>query len=863
VESRARIQLFSDSGGTERAKPSPSTVAGAGTLSYPIPQTSQPIVHIDVVPSWDPISKGEDVSDIIAVHQDGEIRALSGDLRAEKWCTSITSLIAADDVALTSTTTFQVEYSTLIDAVTAGKGLLKERADLRAMLGTDIRTGPIEGHATVLFLVTSSREHDSPKAKPLTLRMFALQGNRSHRYNGGFMSTSPSLQHMQSITLPEPSDPESISQQSSQILLHAPRGTLYHGLDKDLRIYDLSGTVPKLSSYVRLGQNSVSSFLRLSSSSIVTASSTSLAIHDTNYRSVQAYQPLSNTNASNMASATAGAKPHLIRLLSYFSQLGIVLAMGDKNDLLAFQVTLPHTAFGGQRKRKRDGLLIDSIGRGLGEPVAESSSRDAVPMSFGSPLPSRTAHDTDWQELMTRLDGDATQVRIDKFEAVMLVELGVTGNRRWAAGKSQDLSEPGSRQNKKNAKAPQDTPLSGQETNNDQIASDVAHRNKVLYVLKKIFSFADSVRQPERTTTSSGDAASSLKVVFFPPKLFIWLAKSGNLSPSNVELALRHENHPIITPTLPAGALTEALVELDPSLVVVMYLLKSPAYLDAEELAHVVKSMLHILEAKDRTDGRFLTNGEEENITGEREDTQQCGAVTAGDDVPPKHQDLSSVPRQALMAALRRLYSFPASTITNALRKPLNGSETMKLIEELRIELSRGGWTSDPEFSSDLYKHQEHHETLHMLITLINCAVDSIGMGGWFLGASSAFDNSEDRADMLELMIAEISAVLQGVQEAAYLAGTLTQMLLYGKSAAAGTRANPPKGKDTTVIAKPVTLSLDTVDTRLLPLSLKAPQAIPLTKVGAGGEIQKRSRRDIGRLKSKMVGKYSRERILL
>lgn len=863
MESRARIQLFSDSDGTERAKPSPATVTGAGKLSYPIPQTSQPIVHIDVVPSWDPISKGEDVSDVIAVHQDGEIRSLSGDLRTEKWCTSITSLIAADDVALTSTTILQVEYSTLIDAATAEKGLLKERADLRAMLGTDIRTDSIEGHATVLILVTSSQEHDSPNAKPLTLHMFALQGKRSHRNNGGFMSTSPSLQHMQSVTLPELSDPESISQQLSQILLHAPSGTLYHGLDKDLRVYDLSGTVPKLSSYVHLGQNSVSSFLRLSSSSIVTASSTSLAIHDTNYRSVQAYQPLSNINASNMASATAGAKPHPVWLLSYFSQLGIVLAMGDKNNLLAFQVTLPHTAFGGQRKRKRDGLLIDSIGRGLGEPVAESNSRNTAPMSFGSPLPSRTAHDTHWQEMMTKLDGDATQERIDSFEAVMLAELGVTGNRRWAAGKSQDLSEPASSQNKKNAKAPQDTPLSGQETNNGQIAPVVAHGGKILYVLRKMFSLVDRERQPERTATSSGGSASSLRVVFFPPKLFMWLAKSGNLSPSNVELALRHENHPIVPPTLPAGALTEALVELDPSLVVVMYLLKGPAYLDAEELAHVVKSMLHILEAQDQTNGRLLTSGGEENVTSKREDTQQCGAVTAGDDVPPKHQNLSSVPRQALMAALRRLYSFAASTITNALRKVLNGSETMKLIEELRTELSRGGCTSDPEFSSDLYNHQEHHETLHMLITLINCAVDSIGMGGWFLGAPSAFDKSEDKADMLELMMAEISAVLQGVQEAAYLAGTLTQMLLYGKSVATGTRANPPKSKDTTGIAKPVTLSLNAVDTRLLPLSLKAPQAIPSTKVGAGGEIQKRSGRDIGRLKSKMVGKYSRERILL
>ncbi len=863
MESRARIQLFSDNGGRERAEPSSSTVPGASTVSFPIPETSQPVVFLDVIPSWDPVSKSKDVSDIIAVHQDGEIRSLSGDLRAEKWCTSVASLIPADDVALTSTATFQVEYSSLIDAETAGKGLLKGRADLRAMLGTDIPTGEINGHATVLFLVTTSQEHGSSKATPLTLHIFALHGSRSNRNTGGFLSTSPSLQHMQSVLLPEPSDPESLPQKSSQILLHASSGTFYHGSGKDLRIYDLSGTIPKLSSYVRVGQNSVTSFLRLSSSSILTATSTSLAIYDTTYRSVQAHRSLSNTNASETTSALAGAKTNPIRLLSYSPQLGLAVAMSDKNDLLAFQITLPQSALGGQRKRKRDGLLIDSIGRGLREPVAQSKIPSIISCRLGSPLPSRTVHDTHWEEMMVKLDDDATEERMDVFETAMFLELGVAEDFGWAADTSSDLSESDLNQNKKKSKTSPVKSLPGRQTSNDQIPPDLAHRGKVLYVLGKMFSFADDERQPGRSATSSVGAASNLKIVFFPSKLYLWLVHSGHFCASNIELALRHQNQSIAPPALATGALTEALMVYDPSLMTMMFLLKSFVYLDAEELAHLVKFLLHILDTKERTNGRLLANGEGEYVTGDGEDVKQCGVVTPGDDLPPKHRNLSSIPRHALWATLRKLYSFPASTITNALRKQLNGSDIICLVEELRIELSLGGWTSDPEFPSDLYNHEEYHDTLHMLTTLINCAIDSIGMGGWFLGASSAFDNSEDKADMLELMIAEISAVLQGVQEAAYLAGTFTQMLLYGKSVAAGARAIPSKAKDTTAMAKPVTLSLDTVDTRLLPLSLKAPQAVPLTKVGAGGEIQKRSRRDIGRLKSKKVGKYSRERILL
>ena len=865
LDSRAKIQLFSDSVGTKRAKPSP-TVANAGMISYPIPESSQPIVHIDVLPSLKPSSMSEDLFDIIAVHHDGEIRCLSGDLRREMWCTSIASLIAADDVEGPLTTTLCVQYSTLIDDETAGKGLLKGRADLQAMLGVDIASGSADGHATVLFLVTSPQNHDASSAKPMTVHMFALQGTRSTPVNGSLTTRGSSLLHMHSVTLPEPSESESVSQQSSQILLHASSGTLYHGSDKSLRIYDLSGTVPKRSSYLQFGQstNGVTSFLRLSSSSIITASSTALTIQDANYRSVQAIYPLSIINTSKKTTGTAGTKDYPVppvRLLFYFSQVGLVLAMSDKHDLLAFQITLPHSILGGQRKRKRDGLLIDSIGRGIQGSGVQSSLPSPIPPSLGKLLPSRAVHDPHWQEVMATLDEYATEERIDVFETLILLELGVVKDPQWAADRAQVLADSAANQNKKNSKTRQATSTRDQQSTNDQIAPSLVQKGKVLYILEKMFSFADEKRQLGPTTTSTIDTASSLKVVFFPFKLFMWLVQSGNLSASNVELALRHKNLSSVPPTLPTGALTESILEYDPSLHLIMVLLKSPVYLDVVELTHLVKSLLQILKARERTRGALLRNGERDDVNGEMEDMSQCGAVAAEYDFNSKPEDPPSLHRLALIAALLKLYSFPPSTITKALRQQLNGSETLHLIEELRIELVKGGWTSDPESLSHLDQRQYHHEALHLVITMINCAIDSIGMGGWFLGAS-ALDDSEDKADMIEYMIAEVSAVLQGVQEAAYLAGTLTQILLYGKSVAASLRANALKGTDTAAIAKPVTLSLDNADPRLLPLSLKAPQAIPLTKVDAGGEIQKRSRRDIGRLKSKMVGKYSRERIV-
>ena len=49
-----------------------------------------------------------------------------------------------------------------------------------------------------------------------------------------------------------------------------------------------------------------------------------------------------------------------------------------------------------------------------------------------------------------------------------------------------------------------------------------------------------------------------------------------------------------------------------------------------------------------------------------------------------------------------------------------------------------------------------------------------------------------------------------------------------------------------------------------LPLGLNLDKdRVPLTKVGAGGEVMRRSRRDIGDLKSRRVGEYSFERIVI
>jgi hypothetical protein len=75
----------------------------------------------------------------------------------------------------------------------------------------------------------------------------------------------------------------------------------------------------------------------------------------------------------------------------------------------------------------------------------------------------------------------------------------------------------------------------------------------------------------------------------------------------------------------------------------------------------------------------------------------------------------------------------------------------------------------------------------------------------------------------------------------------------------------PASDSHTEKRSKPIILPFVDQDIRTLPLGLglKAEKQISLLKVAAGGAVHKRTRRDIGYLKSQKVGKYSRERIIV
>jgi len=214
-----------------------------------------------------------------------------------------------------------------------------------------------------------------------------------------------------------------------------------------------------------------------------------------------------------------------------------------------------------------------------------------------------------------------------------------------------------------------------------------------------------------------------------------------------------------------------------------------------------------------------------------------------------------------LRYCMKRLCAFHETDIRNAFRQEFSHEDLLFFLDNLRISLARGGWLS--QYVEELPIHLEGGEQsgnrLSICTKLLSCAIDSLGTGGWVTN-NSLSTNTGDTIDTITYLKAEISAALEGIEEAAYLIAMLNEVLLYSKTVKHW--HNLPNTENSSVV-KPITVSMESWEDQVLPIGLKADQSVGLTKTGAGGEIKERSMRDLGMLKSRKVGAYSFERILI
>ena len=757
---------------------------------------------------------------LIALHKDGSITGYSNDLKTEEWHSSINGEVSN----LASAPVIQA--AAILGVQQARKSVLRNREDILATLGPD-RDGV--DHSLLIVISRPLAKDANRNAGALELQIYHIRFTNLDK--GGFTSDmAQKLQPLAILAIPEPS---SFISKESRITMHTASGTVYQDAEGALAVYDLNGSVPRLVHTVV--RDSGRSYLRVSPELAASSRGTSLSLIDLTYDSLQNEGTLTINHEAKVAQKSKNPKDKPtttedVQLLSYFAPLGVMVAL-DGQRLLAVQLFMTEQV-GESRKRKREGLLVNALGRGSS--LISAASRNSVASSresksLGTSLMSIDV--SDWNAQKTALDRCVAQDDKKEFERLMAAALGIN-----ATGEKKHIPSPG-----------------GQNHIN---------RHAVSYALKTIFS----VDQAYLDADPAHAALLYMDVRFFPHRIGKWLIEKGLFSLDQIELSLKQYGDLPITSKLANGSLIRALANFDSSLEVLLSVLASPVPLGSLELVHVLAIVAKVPNSGATEPQRLLTNGEGEDESGNVNRFQTVnGHITDSTASPSPNRPADDPSLRLLNSAMKRLYTCPPSSVARALKKELTTPQLRLLVDSLRLEIARGGWLSPYEDnldSLDFSLRDNNH--MSSIAHLFNCVIDSLGTGGWILGDPMSDDLTES-ADTIAYMKAEISAALEGIEEATYLKGMLREILLYGKDSL-NSPVKHSKSNEAQLQAplpKPETMTLDEEGSQLLPLGLKLAPVISTIKVGAGGELIKRSRRDIGRLKSRMVEKYSFDRIMI
>ena len=797
------------------------------TASLDLDPNARPVIHVDTYQESGGTVNGAPENKLLAVHEDGLVSCFSKDLSTQEWSTHITHRSPERDRGLA----VQVEDAAILGVQQAKKTLFKDRDDILATLNAV--SEDLDGSLLVI-IARSSIEGNADGKSSLMLRVFTIKPAIS---SANFLSgaSRERLHELISAILPEPTH---LSSQKSTFMFYPGFGSLHQSCESKFAVYDLNGLAPRLVHEIPLADDT-SSCLQLSPGLFACSNGTSLSIIDLPYWSLQAERDMIETIQALDSTQTPKKHrdlPVRLRLLRYFAPLDIIIAL-DGRKLVAIQLSTNLSQPGNARKRKRGGCLADSIGHKscLATATVIHNGSESKLRSLGNHLPSSVTGQQ-WSDQKTSLDRFSSQSDTQRFDDVAARTLGL--------------------ENKK-----------GENSKLCSSKDSVIDRRKIYHLLGNIFAVNETNGSSQVLQT---EQPKTLKMRFLPRKICDWLIEACLFTTYHVELALKHQGSIPFTAEIVTGALIHAVAALDTSLELVANILASNIPLSSGELVQILAIITRDTEHLEMTE--LLTNGGPGAVGNDHGNKMQ---LTNGEANSPSPSDLSTtfdsgLRHHILTLTLKRLHACPSRSISRSLKHHLPPSQLRLLIDILRLSIARNGWLSpydDNAIISPPANQDDNNNQLTHITHLFTSVIDAIGTAGWLLGTSSLADNLTETSDTISYMKAEISAALEGIEEATYLRGMLGEMLLCGKEALLrsetpliGRIDHPPAAGP----IKPITIALDNeAEARLLPLGLKPAPVVSKTRIAAGGEVVQRSKRDIGRLKSRMVGRYSFERIVI
>jgi hypothetical protein len=765
--------------------------------------------------------------DLLIVKENGEIGCLNGETLEERWTSPASALERENDQLEGSRI---IEYAELCSANTVAQGIFKEDPSVLAIYPQDILEN---GYNPDVLVLISRRK---VKGLPLSryIHIVAFPNVTSAHTNGSKHSVHVLL------SAQFPTDAHG-SRKPVHFALHALGGIL-HQLQGDLlTTFALNplGLKPQSTMSVR---NS-SSFLRLSSTSIMIASQATLSIYNPKYQSILSTINLDTQKYGESLKRKRGADsevgpgvPGDSYLASYFSKLSTAVAIIG-NDLIAVQIE-------GNKDRRGEsgaaGLLIDSLGCAI---PGHKRGREGKP----------NVQNLESETLSGYLSGTLNSAKVPSSKDLSKLETA------FSAGDTKEFDNIITQRALKLTPSP--TANASPELRRG--AATEVDRRWVIYALGKIFQLNDS----------DDSETHRLSVVFHAPATFLWLVKGGHVTIANIRSALRSESN-LFDSQISTSELVSAVYDFNPDMDLLLALVRYN-YMDAIGLVDIIKILIdsfELLGEREDAQPRLLTNGEDHQPRDEYTDAEleELEAQAEADLNLAEYQleSGSGVRGQALSLALSKLYTCPTSSIIQALQTRLSSREIVCLVYLLRFELQKGGWTAKYLDDNSVEGADEGSEVpdnaIILISTLLGNCIDAIGAGGWLTGDAMLVrgNGSSDAEDLITALKLEISAALESIEEGTYLKGITSEMVRYG-NAVQKVLEQAPSELFANQKRMPVKLQLIDPEQSLLPVGLKAEQQVSRQRVGAGGEVHARSARDIGHLKSQRVGKYTFERVTI
>jgi hypothetical protein len=779
--------------------------------SYQLPTTASTVFAINALASHSDNETLGLALDIAVTYIDGSVECIAGDLQQKRWDADAARAIAMteSDAAPTSV---KVEYATVTDVTSARKGLLKSREDALALVGGAVSLdNSSDLNVPLLALVTVDDQNTR------RFNLFSLPS----RSKDMITSAHQGLRYLFSYELPATpsSDKATFSLQSSA-------GKLHQLLSGIITTYDLSGTVPRLLSVLTPHTHAHQSFVRISAALVLAAESTSCAIYDTKYSSLQAALSLESDpleSAGDKRKRTDGATEGSLDFVTFFSDLGLAVAISG-NALVGLQINLSATAY--KKSKANTSLLINSLGKGAKKALVAAPNSEESSQEWES-----------WKETVDSLvDSD-----VAALERFLAAELEVSSTPKHQAQDAEELDGEDNRM---------------WPVRDSRFLVQKTERRKAVYLLSKMFAWNETTNEVQ----------SSISMNFFAANIFRWLAVTGYMSATAVERALRETGAIQSTAQrVRPGDIMRAVNELDPEMHVMHEWLSWPVYLEIEEIIVALASLVKSLQGPSPAAVAKLITSKSEETGNELETTIQAETDAAEADLEFALSALDtglSVRSASFRTVFTRLHSFPSRSIVERLRTHLAPREVVFFIQILRIELADGGWTSkytEDEIASrpeDAGSPSDH--SIAIISNLLNCAIDAIGTSGWLVGLSGDPDLQTD--NMLETLVAETSAALETCIEACSFGVFLNDFERFSNTIRASQKQTTIKKVDPikTPGFEETPLAVDPI----LPLGYKAQGPADKMRMTSTGQVEK-SRGLRGKELSMRVGKYSLDRIVV